>query len=64
MTSFSSPLVERGLDAMIIVYSLLDQHPASIPCEQFIRSHSGWFTTALTVLEVKAVLTKVYGVDA
>ncbi|ETW97214.1 MAG: hypothetical protein ETSY2_45005 [Candidatus Entotheonella gemina] len=47
-----------------MVYSLLDGHPASGTCEQFIRTHSGWFTTTLTLLETKAVLTKVYGVDS
>ncbi|MBI3971388.1 MAG: type II toxin-antitoxin system VapC family toxin [Chloroflexi bacterium] len=63
MTSSSSPPIERGLDSMFIVYSLLQNHPASSPCEQFLRAHSGWFTTAVTLLEVKAVLVKVYGVD-
>lgn len=33
------------------------------PCEQFIRAHGGWFTSSLTLLEAKAVLHKVYGVD-
>lgn len=64
MISSSNPLSERGLDAMLIVYSLLDSHPASAACEQFIRAHGGWFTTTLTLFEVKAILTKVYGVDA
>lgn len=64
MTSSSNQPLERGLDAVIMVYSLLDGHPASAACEQFIRTHSGWFTTTLTLLETKAVLTKVYGVDS
>ena len=64
MTSSSNQPLERGLDAVIMVYSLLDGHPASATCERFIRTHSGWFTTALTLLETKAVLTKVYGVDS
>ena len=64
MTSSSDPSIERGLDAMLIVYSLLNDHPASTACEQFIRTLSGWFTTTLTLLEAKAVLTKVYAVDA
>jgi predicted nucleic acid-binding protein len=55
--------VERGLDAMIIIYSLLDKHPASKACEQFIRNRTGWFTTTLTLFESKSILTKVYGVD-
>ncbi len=53
----------RGLDAMLIVYSLLDDHPASAACESFIRDHTNWFTTTLTLLEAKAILTKVYAVD-
>ena len=63
MISSSNPSDERGLDAMLIVYSLLEAHPASTTCEQFIRSHSGWFTTAFTLFEAKAILTKVYAVD-
>ncbi len=63
MTSSSSHSPERGLDAMLIVYSLLQGHPASSTCEQFIRNHAGWFTTTFTLFEVKAVLTKVYAVD-
>ena len=61
MTSSSDTPVERGLDAMIIVYSLLKTHPAS--CEQFLRTRTSWFTTGLTLLEARAVLTKVYAVD-
>jgi len=64
MTSSSNPPSERGLDAMLIVYSLLDAHPASTACEQFIRTHSGWFTTTFTLFEAKAILTKVYAVEA
>jgi predicted nucleic acid-binding protein len=63
MISSSNPRLERGLDAMLLVYSLLESHPASAICEQFLRTHTGWFTTTLTLLEVKAILTKVYGVD-
>jgi predicted nucleic acid-binding protein len=63
MTSSSSPPRERGLDTMIVVYSLLHGHPASLPCEQFLRAHGGWFTSTLALLEAKAILTKVYAVD-
>jgi predicted nucleic acid-binding protein len=49
---------------MLIVYSLLDTHPASSVCERFIRAHGGWFTTTFTLFEAKAILTKVYAVDA
>lgn len=64
MTFSSSPQTERGLDAMLIVYSLLNSHPASPLCEQFIRAHTGWFMTTFTLFEAKAILTKVYAVDA
>jgi predicted nucleic acid-binding protein len=63
MTSSSSPL-ERGLDTMILVYSLLQGHPAALPCEQFLCSQTGWFTSPLVLLEAKNILTKVYSVDA
>ena len=49
---------------MFIVYSLLQNHPASTVCEQFIRARSGWFTTVSSLLEAKAVLTKIYGIEA
>ncbi|NCO38804.1 MAG: hypothetical protein COY42_23755 [Armatimonadetes bacterium CG_4_10_14_0_8_um_filter_66_14] len=64
MTSSSNPQAERGLDAMLIVYSLLNGHPASTVCEEFIRNHTGWFTTTFTIFEARAILAKVYGVDA
>ncbi len=60
----SSSFPQRGLDAGPIIYSLLDGHPASAVCEGHIRGHSGWLTTAVTLLEVDAVLRKVYGVAA
>ncbi len=53
----SDQSVPRGLDAMFIVYSLLDSHPASAACESFNRERTSWFTTTLTLLEVKAILT-------
>lgn len=64
MTSSSSPTFDRGLDTMLVVYSSLTGHPATTVCEQFIRSRTGWFTTSLSLLEAKAILTKVYGVEA
>jgi predicted nucleic acid-binding protein len=63
MTSSSSPPLERGLDTMILVFSLLNGHPAAQPCEQFIRSYAGWFTSPLVLVEARNILTKVYGVD-
>ena len=64
ISSSNNPSDEQWLDAMLIVYSLLEAHPASTTCEQFIRSHSGWLTTAFTLFEAKAILTKVYAVEA
>ncbi len=64
MTLSSDQIALRGLDAMLIVYSLLADHPASAVCESFIREHTHWLTTTLTLLEAKAILTKVYVVDA
>src|SRR5260370_41259458 len=63
MTSSSSPVLERGLDTMLLTYSLLPGHPASLPCEQFLRAHSGWFTSPLVLVEAKHILTTVYGVN-
>jgi predicted nucleic acid-binding protein len=56
--------LERGLDTMVLVYSVLNGHPASVACEQLLRNHTGWFTPTLLFLEAKAILTKVYGVSA
>jgi predicted nucleic acid-binding protein len=65
MTSSSSaPTLTQGLDTMLLLSSLLQGHPASTPCEQFLRNRSGWFTSPLVLLETRAVLVKVYGVDA
>ncbi len=64
MTLSSDQFTSGGLDAMLIVYSLLDDHPASAVCESFIREHTDWLTTTLTLLEARAILTKVYAVDA
>lgn len=58
----SSEAESRALDTMILVYALLQGHPASTVCEQFIRAKQGWFTSALHLLEAHSVLTKVYGV--
>lgn len=59
----STKTAERGLDTMLIVYSLLAEHPASGVCEQFLREHTGWFVTPFILLETKALLTKVYGIE-
>jgi predicted nucleic acid-binding protein len=64
MISSSSVLLERGVDTMVIVYSLLQGHPALSACEQLLRAHTGWFTSPWVLFEAKAVLTKVYGESA
>src|SRR5436309_2297644 len=64
MTSSSSPPLERGLDTMLLVYGMLQGHPAGPVREQFLRAHSGWFTSPVVLFEVKGVLTKVDGVAA
>jgi predicted nucleic acid-binding protein len=64
MTSSSSPAVERGLDTMLLVYSLLQGHPAAGPCQQFVSAYSGWFTSPLVLFEAKNILSKVYSVSA
>lgn len=63
MTFSSSRSQGRVLDTMILVYSSLQGHPAGAACKQFLRMHTGWLTSPLVLLEAKAVLTKVYGVD-
>jgi predicted nucleic acid-binding protein len=63
MISSSSLPLERGLDTMVLVYSLLHGHPALTACEQLLRAHPGWFTSPWVLFEAKSVLTKVYGED-
>ena len=52
MTLSSNQIAPSGLDAMLIVYSLLDDHPASAVCESFIRERTRWVTTTLALFEV------------
>jgi predicted nucleic acid-binding protein len=63
MTFYENSSLERGLDTMFMVYSLLDGHPASLACEQFITSRQGWVNTPLLVIEGMAIMIKVYGVE-
>lgn len=63
MTLSSKPQIERGLDTMVLVYSVLHGHPAAAACEQFLRANAGWFTSPSVLFEAKSVLTKVYGED-
>jgi hypothetical protein len=50
MTSSSSPVLERGLDTMLLVYSLLHGHLAAALCQQFLATYAGWFTFPLVLL--------------
>jgi hypothetical protein len=54
----------RGLDTMILVYNLLQEHPALTAWEQLLLAHSDWFTSPWVLFEAKGVLTKVYGEDS
>ena len=63
MISSSSPALERGLDTMLLVYSLLQGHPAAAPCQQFLATFSGWFTSPPVLFEARNILTKVYSVN-
>jgi predicted nucleic acid-binding protein len=49
MISSSSPRLECGLDTMVLVYSLLQGHPALAACEQLLRARTGWFTSPLVL---------------
>lgn len=63
MIFYENSSLERGLDTMFMMYSLLDRHPASTACEQFITSHQGWVSTPLLVIEGTTIMIKVYGVE-
>jgi predicted nucleic acid-binding protein len=39
-------------------------HPARAACHNLLLAQSGWFTSPLVLIEAKAILTKVYSVDA
>ncbi len=64
MISSSNPPLERGLDTTLLVYGALQGHPGASVCQQFLRAHSGWFTSPLILFEAKVVLTKIYGIDS
>lgn len=63
MTSSFSATFDYGLDTMLVVYCVLNGHPARTACHQFLHSQSGWFSSPLVLFEAKAVLTKVYAID-
>jgi predicted nucleic acid-binding protein len=57
-------MMKKALDTNIIVYSLLENHPASEICEKYIRDENyTFYTTPLTPFEIYFVLRKIYGVN-
>lgn len=63
MITSSNPALINGLDTMLVVYCVVDGHPAGPTCEQFIKAQSGWFTSPLVLIEARTILSKVYSVD-
>lgn len=56
-------MAKKALDANIIIYALLADHPAAEVCEAYIAdSRHKFYTTALTPFEVYFILHRVYGV--
>lgn len=53
----------RILDTSILVYSLLEDHPASSECQKFIESQDKVITSLITLVEIFFVMTKIYGID-
>lgn len=57
-------MTKKALDTNIIVYSLLEEHPASTVCDALVRnSKYAFYATPITPFEVYFVLTRVYGVQ-
>lgn len=61
-TSSNAGTSLQVLDTPLLVYSLLQNHPASSVCSQYIQSQGSWTTSTLVLLESRAILTKVYDV--
>lgn len=58
--------LSKILDSNILIYSLLDGHPASKACEELILSSEDkfeWVTSPITFIETFHVLVKIYGQD-
>ena len=64
ISSGEPELLRRGLDSMLVVYSVVEDHSAGPTLERFLQGHSGWFVVPGIVFDVYTVLTKVYGTDA
>jgi len=55
--------IQKILDSNILIYSILEGHPASTACEQLILSSEGkfiWATSPITFYETFHVLVKIY----
>lgn len=63
-TSAAGPTQVRVLDTMLLVYSMLQGHPAATVCEQFLTHQTGWCTNPLVLFEAQRILTRVYSVDS
>ena len=56
--------MRKALDAGILVYALLENHPASQICGSLLRSgRYAFYATALTPFEVYFVLRKIYAIE-
>lgn len=56
--------MRKTVDANVIVYSLLDDHPAADACDSLLRSgRYDFYATPLTPFEVYFVLRRIYGVE-
>lgn len=54
---------KKALDSNLIIYSLLEDHPASAVCDALLRSPKyTFYATPITPFEVYFVLRRVYGV--
>jgi predicted nucleic acid-binding protein len=49
---------------MLVVYSLLRDHPAADACEALLKSREAWRSSVLVQIEAHAVLVKAYSVAA
>lgn len=56
-------MLKKALDTNILVYALLENHPASAVCDGFIKSGKyDFYATPLTPFEVYFVLRRVYNI--
>jgi len=56
--------MKKLIDANLLIYALIEDHPASSVCEAFIRKENRYrklYTTVLTPFEVFHVLWRIYG---